>query len=173
MMGSIWHGKQWTEDEVDAIAKEAVRKKYEADAAMAAAADIEVEYWTRDLIERFPVLKSDYDENTIDVCVSSCRSNDQDFLCTVTWSNKTEICIISEPERPYRYGTTCYPHATVKVWWQRAKKSKNPEFLKDYGTVRCSEIIPFITALEPIIHRQAKKDGLLKGPPETATQAEE
>lgn len=171
-MSAIWHGKRWTEKEVDDIAKEAVRKKYEADAAMAAAADIEVEYWTRDLIERFPVLESQHDENTIDISAIGSRSNEQDFLCAVTWSDKTEICIISAPERPYKYGTICYPHATVKVWWQRAKKSKNPEFLKEHCTVRCSEIIPFITTLEPMIHRKAKKDGLLKDAPKTATQAE-
>ena len=172
-MGSLWHGKRWTEDEVDAIAKEAVRKQYEASAAMAAAADIEVEYWTRDLIERFPVLESDYDDNTIDVSARGTRWNDQEFLCTVTWSDNTVICIISAPMRPHKYGTTCYPHATVKVWWQRAKKSKSPEFLKDYGAIRCSEIIPLITKLELVDNRKPRKEELLKGAPETETQAEE
>lgn len=172
-MGTLWHGKRWTEDEVDAIAKEAVRKQYEASAAMAAAADIEVEYWTRDLIERFPVLESDYDENTIDISARGTRWNDEEFLCTATWPAKTEICIISAPMRPRSYGTTCYPHATVKVWWQCAKKSKSPEFLKTYGDIRCSEIIPFITKLELVDNRKPRKERLLKGAPETTTQAEE
>ena len=172
-MAPIWHGRRWTEKEVDAIAKEAVRKKYEADAAMAAAADIEVEYWTRDLIERFPILKSDYDENTIDVSARGTRWNDQEFLCTVTCIDTTSICIISSPMRPREYGTTCYPHSIVRVWWQRAKKSKSPEFLKDYDTIRCSQIIPAITKLELLDDRKPRKEELLKGAPKTATQAEE
>jgi hypothetical protein len=173
MMASIWHGKRWTAQEIDAIAKEAVRKKYEADAAMSAAAEIEVEYWTRELIERFPVLESDYDENTFDVYVTGDWRTDKDFLCEVTWSDTVETCIISAPEHPSRGGTVNYPHARVKVWWQRAKKSKNSEFLKEYNTMRCSEIIPFITKLEPLVSKKARKEELLKGPPKPAKQPEE
>jgi hypothetical protein len=167
-MSKLTHQLQWTFDEVDRIKKAAVQKYYEAEAALDAAADIECEYWTRELVEQFPELADEYDDNDISVNhygrVRGLPRAPQ-FLCTVSFKDCEERCIIEPPYKTWG-GTSARNCVTVDVWHQTADGKK---FRKDSARYRADEIIPFIKDLTVLkLKASEKREDMLKGAPVTA-----
>lgn len=138
-MSRIWHEIRWTRKEVEQFKKTAIRKRMEADAALQAAVDIEVEYWNQMLAKKFPELKDEFRGNFVDY------KRDY-FYCKVAFSDGPAECIIGLPEKQWG-GTIHDYHTVIKVWHKRADGKR---YRRDCLTYRCDEILPFVSDIVPL-----------------------
>lgn len=139
-MANIWHEIRWTRKEVERCKSVAMRKRYEADAALQAACDIEVEYWNQVLAKKFPDLRDEFRRNYVNY-------RHEYFVAVVSFSDDDNAeCIIGLPEKSWG-GTIHDYHTRIKVWHRTAN---NKRFRQDCIEYRCDEIIPFIKTIRPI-----------------------
>jgi len=150
-MRSLSNKVYWTEREVDDLKKAAIAKALEAEAALLAAGNVEVQYWTQTLVEKFPDIACDYDDYTIDVFKCGNWRNNRAFTCDVEFSaGVVSKCVMSAPYLA-RHGYSDIHHAGIDVWHELSSKKKGkPSYRQDKVTYRCEDVIPFIKMLLPI-----------------------
>ena len=115
-------GYEWTPDDVRDAKRRAEWKRLEYAEARDTARAIELEYWTRQLVRKFPELeyKAEYE-----------------YLATIAFSDGDKLCRVQGPKK-YEYG------GTQMLVWSKGSKGKWNKLARYY---QCSELVPFIKAV--------------------------
>lgn len=112
----------WTPDDVRDAKRRAEWKRLEHAEARDTAFAIELEYWTRQLVKKFPELEYKAEDG---------------YFATIAFSDGDELCRVQGPKK-YRYG------GTQVLVWHKGSKGKWNKVARGY---QCSEIVPFIKSV--------------------------
>lgn len=113
---------EWTLDDVRDAQRRAELKRLEWAEARDTASAMQCEYWTRQLVRKFPELE---------------YKADCGYFATIAFRGGDEFCRLQGPKK-YEYGGT---HVLV---WHKGSKGKWNKLARSY---QCSEIVPFIKAV--------------------------
>lgn len=113
-------GYEWTLDDVREAHRRAKMKRLEWAEACDTAQKMECEYWTRQLVKKFPGLE---------------YNTHKAYLATIAYRNGNQECRVIGPI------VSEYGVAQILVW-HRGSKGK---FHKTATCYQCDEIVPFIT----------------------------
>lgn len=111
---------EWTLDDVREAHRRAEMKRLELAEARNTAEEMECEYWTRQLVKKFPELE---------------YNTHKGYLATIAYGSGSQECRVLGPE------VSKYGGAQLLVW-RRGSKGK---FNKLATCYQCEEIVPFIT----------------------------
>jgi len=113
---------EWTLEDVRDAQRRAELKRLEFAEARDTAYAIQCEYWTRQLVSKFPELE---------------YKADIGYWATIAFSDGDELCRVQGP-RKYEYG------GTKVLVWHMGSKGRWRKLATSYP---CSEIVPFIKAV--------------------------
>lgn len=123
---------EWTLDDVRDAMRRAELKRLEWNESRDTAFAMQCEYWTRQLVRRFPELE---------------YKADCGYFATIAFSDGEKLCRVKGPKK-YEYG------GTRVLVWRKGSKGKWNKLASSY---QCSEIIPFIKSVS--LPKSGTKDG--------------
>jgi hypothetical protein len=142
----MWHDVEWSEEYIENLKRNALIKLFEAHASMDAALKAEEEFWTHELVQKFPALQCKYDHRHFNYLLPGRAI----FYGKIGFSDEDAVCLIGVPEQSNRYNGK--PRAvTMPVWHQTSDGKKFKKLAVSYP---CKSVIPFLSDVRPLTPKE-------------------